>query len=267
MTLASTRRSILELYNNGSGPEIDLPGRTLPELLQGKHCDPPFEPVFGLPEKRFRTFPVAVRPANIRPGMPIANPEPLLSTVSHDVGKPVIAGGPWPPRLRPVLGTRRRPGRCWCTHGCGTMCSHCCKRRQTRSLRKKRKAAMRTKAKWQRMLTIRFLSTKRDRNTDCTEGRKQNLKPTENDHKPRKPQKPGVMAFCISTPTVPVVRSVPASSYVGRAFYQSMLPPLRSHACGAKPEQSGSFFISLSLSLSFSLSISLSLSLRMTRVP
>ena len=110
----------------------------------------------------------------------------------------------------------------------------------------------RTKAKWQRMQTIRFLSTKRDRNTDCTEGRKQSLKPTENDHKPRKPQKPGVMAFCISTPTVPVVRSVPASSYVGRAFYQGMLPPLRSHACGAKPEQSRSFFLSHSLTLALS---------------
>ena len=60
------------------------------------------------------------------------------------------------------------------------------------------------------------------------------------------------MAFCISTPTVPVVRSVPASSYVGRAFYQGMLPPLRSHACGANPEQSRSFFLSLTLSLSLS---------------
>jgi hypothetical protein len=100
LTRASTLRSILVLYNHGSGPEIGLPGRTLPERLQGKHCRPPFEPVFGLPEKRFRTFPVAVRPANIRPGMPISNnPEPLLSTMSHQVGELVPAGGPWPPRL------------------------------------------------------------------------------------------------------------------------------------------------------------------------
>ena len=129
----------------------------------------------------------------------------------------------------------------------------------------------RTKAKWQRMQTIRFLSTKRDRNTDYTiRTGGSETKPKTNRKRPQTQKTtetqepcPGLMAFCISTPTVPVVRSVPASSYVGRAFYQGMLPPLRSHACGAKlkPEQSRFFFLSLSLSHC------LSLSLRMTHVP
>ena len=124
----------------------------------------------------------------------------------------------------------------------------------------------RTKAKWQRMQTIRFLSTKRDRNTDCTiRSGGSETKPKTNRKRPQTQKTtetqepcPGLMAFCISTPTVPVVRSVPASSYVGRAFYQGMLPPLRSHACGAKlkPEQSRYFFLSLSLTVSVSLSLS-----------
>ena len=136
------------------------------------------------------------------------------------------------------------------------------KRRQKQSLRRSKQSCERTKAKWQRMQTIRFLLTKRDRNTDCTiRSGGSETTPKTNRKRPQTQKTtetqepcPGPMAFCISTPTVPVVRSVPASSYVGRAFYQGMLPPLRSHACGAKlkPEQSRSFFLSHSLSLSLS---------------
>ena len=60
----SHRRSILLLCNNGSGPEIGLPGQILPGLFPGMPWNRPFGRSSACRRSHFGIFPVSVRPTS-----------------------------------------------------------------------------------------------------------------------------------------------------------------------------------------------------------
>ena len=60
----SRRRSILLLCNNGSGPEIGLPGQILPGLFPGMPWNRPFGRSSACRRSHFGIFPVSVRPTS-----------------------------------------------------------------------------------------------------------------------------------------------------------------------------------------------------------